>query len=314
MGVHQVIQTTLEEWSEQRADELAQLAADRERAAARKRVASALSNLDAALLPRDAPAAAAEWAPLWSRAAAALWDAGRTLGEDLRLASVDHHGVAAQIWNLALAGATDEQLAESLTLALSTMGASFRHAVCALTIDVGEELTAGHTRVNGAAAASRVRSSRAIHEPAMIHSHRSGLDSNCDGEQGGVARVAQVVAHASTQGISKREPRAHRRRRLAVEKNVEELAEELTDRHVSILAALLEAEACSSEARKSAASLCRNQLGDLEPKLLRHPFTELVGMKLIKSAGGPSGGYWITEFGRQVAEHRSAMSKRARAK
>lgn len=314
MGVQQVIQTTLEKWSEQRADEQVQLAADRERAAARKRVASALSNLDAALLPKDAPAAAADWAPLWSRAAAAMCDAGRVLGEDLQLASVDHHGVAAQIWNFALAGATDEQLAENLTLALSTMGASFRHAVCALTIDVGEELTAGHTRVNGAAAASRVPSSRANAEQAMIHRRRSGLDSTCDGDHGGVARIGPVVAHASTQGISKRELRADRRRRLAEAKNVEELAEELTDRHVSIMAAQLKAGACSSETRKSAASLCRNQLGDLEPKLLSHPFQELVGMKLIKSAGGPSGGYWITEFGRQVAEHRRAMSKRARAK
>jgi hypothetical protein len=311
------IQSTLNRWSEQQAVEQRRRATASEQVATRKRVAKALCELDAAVLEGDAPAAADEWAPFWRAAVAAVQEAGRTLATEELSASAAIHGAAAEVWNLALTGASEAELARVLSLALSTMRADFRHEVCGLTAELGERLKVGHARAVHAAAAKRRASAQphfqqdlGVPAQARVGSAGSGSGSG-NSSDGDASCTGAVAAGTASLNAAMKIRRADRRLQLAKDGNVEELADELTDRQASILKALMEVGAASSSSRCSAAKLSQRKLGDCDSKLLVHPLQELVAMGLIKSAGGRAGGYWITAVGQKVVEHRAGKSGRA---
>lgn len=70
-----------------------------------------------------------------------------------------------------------------------------------------------------------------------------------------------------------------------------------------LLVAAYELGAFDSDGRRSASRLCEQAKGRLaDPNGVKRTLKDLVDVRLLKSATGRGGGYWLTEAGKKRAE------------
>lgn len=83
--------------------------------------------------------------------------------------------------------------------------------------------------------------------------------------------------------------------------------EDLPERHRLILQAMLELRAVDAASRQTADDVVRKAGGrGADADQFKHPFAELVRLKMLESQTGRRGGYWLSPYGRQQAEKQCA--------